>query len=234
MDKLKHIDEYFIYLEKLQHDALTNLRKLIYTHSLKGLSERQLHDYVCLRLNANPATLEYVKKRMSKKLFDHLNGFDLTNKIDILDLKMTISYLNKFEFHKKQNMSTDGREFRREINRIKKDANRIGSLVTEDNYTIKLPQAKHYIKYALIEYFRSRGILSKESIKNISLLFANSLPRSKVKSTDEIHNSYSKLGENLMDKLKEGATLASLYNSIDSDPIYKNEIRKNEYYSPKE
>jgi len=228
MDKFKDINEYFNYLDKVQDKALNQVKKIYF---LKN-GYKEILDYTYLKMNANPAMLEKVKKGMTKKLFDHLNGFDLTIELDILDLTMIISYLNEVKFHKKQNMSTDGHEFAREIKKIKKDTDRINLMNLEKNITIKLPQSSHLIKYALIEYFKARAILSDESIKNISLLFGKKMPRKGVKSTDKIHDLYSKLGENFMAKLKEGAILTSIDNSIDDDPIYKNEIKDTEYYTP--
>lgn len=234
MDYFKNKDEYFLYLDKFQRMSLTNLKILKKTKNIEDFKEREIHDYYILRINANPATLAKVKEGMDKKLFDHLNGFDLTNELDILDLYMIISSLNEMKYHKKLNMSTDGYEFTREIKKIKKDANRVFAMSTNKDITLKLPQPAHLIKYALIEYFKVRSTLSDESIKNISLLFGKRMPRSKVKYTDKIHNFYSKLGESILKNTKDGHTPTAIYYSINDDSTYKDYIEDTEKYTPKE
>ena len=250
MVKFKDIDEYFLHLEKIQHKALTGLN-VINNKNIKDLSEREIHDNICLKMNANPAILKKVKDEMTEKLFEHLNDFDLTNKIDILDLKMIIDAIEEVKYYKKLNMnSVDSGAFLDEIKQLENVANRMSLMSINKDNTIKLPQFDHFIRYSLWEYFDVRNVLAVESIRIIMQLVTKRKPRvdskkvnkesdkygrlkpkTNIDFTDKIYDSYSRLGENLMAKLREGATLTSINNSIDSDPVYKNEIKETEYYS---
>lgn len=250
MNKMNSMDEYLVYLDKVQEKALSDLMKIRYVLN----SERAIHDHVCLKMNANPTMVKKVKDGMTMKLFEHLNDFDLTCKVDILDLSMIIDAIEEVKYYKKLNMnSVDSGEFLREIKQLENVANRMSLMSVNNDNTIKLPQFDHFIRYSLWEYFDVRNILSEESIRIIMQLvtkrkprvdpkkvnkeadkYGNLKPKTNIKFTNEIYDSYTRLGENFMAKLKKSATLTSIYSSINSDPVYKNEIKETEYYSPNE
>jgi len=232
MNNFKDISEYFLHLEKIQHNARIEL-SVINQKNINEFSEQDFKDKHYLVMNAHFVTLEIVKEQISKKLFDYINYLDLTLEIDIADLFMITDAIKELEFHKAQKMSDDGHEFEREIKKIKANTEQVHTLSVDKDITIRLPNTSHSINRLLLEYFKARGILSDESIKNISLFFTTRQPRSNVKSTDELYSSYSKIGDSLIDGMKKEVELNTLYHSLNDDnSIYANEIKKTEYYSP--
>lgn len=235
MDKFSNINEYFLYLEEVQHRAQSNL-KAINQQALKQLTVRDIHDNICLKMNANPSLLKKCKEEMTNKLFDHLNGFDLTEQIDILDLFMIIKAIEEKAYHKKHKMSEDGSGFKNEIQSTKKKADTIYAMQTDKkDFEIRLPKSDHLIRYSLFEYFQTRGILSYDSIKNI-VSFLNphkqNKPRNNVKATNDIHDLYAELGEDMILFLQHGVPLSTIYKLVDVNPIYRNYIKKTGSYSP--
>lgn len=240
MDKFKDIDEYFLHLEHCQSQARIDFAKL------SRINENELTDELIRRINytymnAHPLTLDVVKEHICSKLFDYINGFDLTLELDIVDLFMIIDAIKELKLHKEHNMSSDGNQFKKDIRKIKSNADQTFRLSTEKNLTIRLPNSSHSIVRLLLDYFNDRGILSVESIKNISNYFRSTRfgstrrPRAGVKATELLYESYNKIGIEVMDSMRDGVDINTIYNNLhDENSIYNDEIKDIEYYSPKD
>jgi len=146
MNNIKHIDDYLVYLQKSQDLALKEL--LFFRNRMKiyELTTKGYHDYVCLFTNANPAILRKVEKGLTKDIFEHLNQFDLTTKLDIVDLKMIIDAVEEVKFNKKLKMNRTCRGgFFDEIEQLKKVSDRVSLVSVHQDNTIKLPKFNHLI-----------------------------------------------------------------------------------------
>ncbi|NOR55524.1 MAG: hypothetical protein GQ531_04895 [Sulfurovum sp.] len=231
MDKYKDKNEFFLYLDKIHSKSKIELEEI----NKKNLNEFTDQDYKnihYLTMNAEYRILNIVKERMSNKLFNYINDNDL--ELDLVDLFLITETINEVDLHKTHKMSYDGTEYKREIKGLKKNTLQVHSL-SEDKilFNIRLPKLPHESIRLLVDYFETRGVLSDIFIKDIYKFFRPTKPRSGVKSTEKLHESYYKIGNDIVENMKNGIDSDIIYESLlDDNSIYDNEIKKTEYYSP--
>ncbi|MBD3824940.1 MAG: hypothetical protein IE916_10610 [Epsilonproteobacteria bacterium] len=230
MGKFDNKKNYFLSLDKkFPYDQM----KLMIFLSLdkKLFDPAMAKEYFYADFNANVYVLKYVKDKLSDELFEHIQHYEL--ELDLADLFNIISTIEELTLHKKHKMSVDGSEYKREIGKIKKDADKISSLSVSDECEINLPQSSHSTRYMLIEYFRARGHVSDQTIKNISLFFDNKLPKRGVKDTEKKSDLYHQYGKKIIEEMMNGDDFYHFKSDHYSDEPFYPDLKNFYYYKPK-
>ncbi len=224
MSKWKNKNDYYVSLDNLHNNAKIELEKLqLSGRVFEGEEDKYLH-YV--KRNADTRHLILVKEELSDELFNHINSYTLD--LDLVDLQMIISCIGDLDYFKKSKMSTDGNEFTRETDKLKKDADKI-QFYSEQAIRIKLPILPHITKRLLYDYFLDRGVIKKAEIKDIFRFFGLNgrvnLPRNDFPIAKELYNTYHNLGNYIIKDMQDGVEYTE-------DTVLSAVLEETEYYTP--
>ena len=129
------------------------------------------------------ADLDFVKNNMTDDLLEYLNAYSLDMNILVID--SFLRAIDEIKFFKKSGLSQDGKEYKKEIERLKSKADYLQFFSTT-HIQIRLPKLPHVILYDFVKYLRRSG-LSEEQIKIIHNYFPDRkrLPKKSTSTMNE-------------------------------------------------
>ena len=220
------------YLENLQVKFKYEQMKLLVMETLNkdSFTPLKMKQYFYVQLNAEPWILDYITENLSDELFIHINDYELD--LDYTDIFNIINAIDDIAKHKKQRMSDESSEYFREIEQIKKNADKLQSL-SKDDLEIELPRLPFQTYFMLMEYFKCRGALSEDTIKDISLFFKKRMPKGGNAKNERLADLNDLKGGKIIEEMMKGTSTKGIRNIINSNNFApQNEINEAEVYRP--
>jgi hypothetical protein len=164
-----------------------------------------------------------IKRRITKNEFEYLTQTSLT--INLLCITAFINTVEDIEYFKKSKLSTDGKEYNREVNQLKNKADTL-QFYSSKSIEIKIPKLPHVSIYEMVYVLKSYGA-DEASIKLLNSYFDDRIRLPK-KSTSVIAEE---------EKIKHTADLMSESLKVgiyQRDPVMMNTIlvEAMDYYIP--
>jgi len=126
-----------------------------------------LEDFYFIFSKAYTLDIDFIKKTISDDVFEYLKAYEID--LELFNLSIFARTIDSIRFFKKSKLSTDGKEYKREIEQLKAKADAL-QFYSIDPIEIRLPILPHVSIYLMVEQLRRRNT-SERDIKLLNSFF---------------------------------------------------------------
>jgi len=101
--------------------------------------------------------LDHIESILDDKLIEHFNTYFYDTQIDIWHIEFFLYVVDSVRFFKKSRFSTDAKEYKREVDQLKKQADKM-QYFSPTQLRIKIPQLPQDVIYPMVKRFKRYGL----------------------------------------------------------------------------
>ena len=203
MDKWESKKTFFTWIDNERLEAQKKAEKIQNEFNTTVTYDLQtLEGFYFIFSIAYSLDIDFIKKTISDDIFEYLKAYRID--LNLFNLSVFVRTIDDIDFFKKSKLSTDGKEYKREIEQLKTKADTL-QFYSKDPIEIRLPILPHVSIYLMVEQLRKDGV-SEKNIKLLNSFFDGRLRLPKLNNSikaekDKIQYAANFMSEALKQKI---------------------------------